>query len=79
MTTIKEIRMVIDTEFEYKAAICRIEDVWNAKSNTPDGELFEVLADAIEIYEKKHFPIEPPNSIDVINFRKEQEVQQLYL
>jgi len=40
--------------------------------NTPEGDEFEILAILIENYEKKHFPIGPPDPIKAIKFRMEQ-------
>ena len=42
------------------------------KPNTPEGDEFEILAILIEDYEKKHFPIGPPDPIEAIKFRMDQ-------
>lgn len=62
----------IKTKKDYKAALSRIEGLWGAKENTPDGDEFEVLFTLVEAYEEKHYPIPPPHPIEAIKFRLEQ-------
>lgn len=42
------------------------------KSNSEESDELEVLSILIEAYEKKKFPIAPPNPIDAIIFRLDQ-------
>jgi HTH-type transcriptional regulator / antitoxin HigA len=37
------------------------------------GTAFDVLATLVEAYEQKHFPIDPPDPIEAIRFRLEQQ------
>jgi len=62
----------IKTEQDYYSAIKRIEELWGAKKDTPEGDEFDLLATLIESYEMKHYPIAPPDPIDAIKFRMEQ-------
>jgi HTH-type transcriptional regulator/antitoxin HigA len=62
----------INTEQDYDSAISRIEELWGAKKDTPDGDELDLLVTLIESYEMKHFPIAPPDPIDAIKFRMEQ-------
>ena len=62
----------IKTEQDYKSAIKRIEELWGAKKDTPEGDEFDLLVTLVESYEMKHFPIAPPDPIDAIKFRMEQ-------
>ena len=41
--------------------------------NTPDGDRFEVLLTLVEAYEAKHYQIDPPDPVEAIKFRMEQE------
>lgn len=41
--------------------------------NTAEGDHFEILLTLIESYEAKHYPIDPPDPIEAIKFRMEQE------
>ncbi len=62
----------IKTEQDYKAAISRVEALWGAKRDTPEGDEFDLLVTLVESYEMKHHPILPPDPIDAIKFRMEQ-------
>ena len=68
-TEIKPIR----TEADYEAALAVVERLWGAKSGTPKGDRLEVLATLIEVYEEQHYPIDPPDPIEAIKFRMEQQ------
>ena len=62
----------IKTEKDYFTALKRLEVIFDAKLNTPDGDELEVLGILIEQYETKHFPINLPDPIEAIKFRLEQ-------
>ena len=49
---------VIKTEAEYDATIQRLELIFDAKYNTPEGDELELLSLVIDNYEKEHFPID---------------------
>ena len=63
---------LIKTEQDYNEAIQRIESLWGAKKNSPEGDELDLLCTIVEAYEMKHFPILPPDPIDAIKFRMEQ-------
>jgi HTH-type transcriptional regulator/antitoxin HigA len=65
----------IHTEADHKAALAEIERLWDAKPGTADGDKFEVLATLVDAYERKHTPILPPDPIEAIKFRLEQQGQ----
>ena len=69
MENIKPIR----TETDYEAALKEVEQLWGAKSGTPEGDRLEALATLIAVYEDQHYPMEPPDSIEAIKFRMEQQ------
>lgn len=62
----------IKTKKDYKAALKKIEELFDAKPDTEDGDLLEILITLVEAYEKKHFNIAPPDPIEAIKFRMEQ-------
>ena len=62
----------IKTELDYNNSINRIELLWGAKKDTPEGDEFDLLCTLVEAYEMKHYPITPPDPIDAIKFRMEQ-------
>jgi len=63
---------LIKTEHDYNEAIQRVESLWGAKKNSPEGDELDLLCTIVEAYEMKHFPILPPDPIDAIKFRMEQ-------
>ena len=62
----------IKTEQDYNDSIKRIEELWGAKKDTPQGDELDLLVTLVESYEMKHFPIAPPDPVDAIKFRMEQ-------
>ncbi|MCD6564742.1 MAG: helix-turn-helix domain-containing protein [Bacteroidales bacterium] len=62
----------IKTEKDYNMSIKRIEELWGAKRDTPEGDELDLLCTLVESYEMKHYPIAPPDPIDAIKFRMEQ-------
>lgn len=69
VTDIKPIR----TERDYSAALKAVERLWGAKVGTPDGDRLDVLATLIDAYEAEHYPMDPPDPIEAIKFRMEQQ------
>jgi len=63
---------LIKTETEYKAALKRMEVIFDAKTGTPESDEADVLGLLIDEYEKKHFPIEAPDPIEAIKIRMEE-------
>ena len=68
-TELKPIR----TEADYEAALSEVERLWGAKSGTSEGDRLDVLATLIDVYESKHYPMDPPYPIEAIRFRMEQQ------
>jgi HTH-type transcriptional regulator/antitoxin HigA len=62
----------IKTEQDYNTSIHRIEVLWGAKKDTPQGDELDVLVTLVESYEMRNYPIAPPDPIDAIKFRMEQ-------
>ncbi|HEY4919348.1 MAG TPA: helix-turn-helix domain-containing protein [Xanthobacteraceae bacterium] len=63
----------IRTKKDYEAALAEVERLWGAKSKTPDGDRLDVLATLIDAYENEHYPMDPPDPIEAIKFRMEQQ------
>jgi len=63
----------IRSEADYDAALEEVGRLWGAKSGTPDGDKLDVLATLIDAYEAKHHPIDPPDPVEAIRFRMEQQ------
>jgi HTH-type transcriptional regulator / antitoxin HigA len=69
MSEIKPIR----TEADYEAALSEVERLWGARSGTPEGDRLDVLAILVDAYETEHHPMDPPDPIEAIKFRMEQQ------
>jgi HTH-type transcriptional regulator/antitoxin HigA len=63
----------IHTERDHEHAIRIIERLWGAKAGTREGDRLEVLVTLVEAYEREHQPIDPPDPIEAIRFRLEQQ------
>jgi len=63
---------VIKTEDDYNSALKRLEEIFDAPVNSPDGDEAELLTVLIEKYEEEHYPIESPDPIEAIRFRMKQ-------
>ncbi|GBQ21682.1 transcriptional regulator helix turn helix domain [Gluconacetobacter sacchari DSM 12717] len=63
----------IRNEADYDAALEEVGRLWGAKTGTPDGDRLDVLATLIDVYEAKHHPIDPPDPVEAIRFRMEQQ------
>lgn len=61
------------SESDYDAALEEIERYFEnePKLGTPEGDRFDLLALVIEDYERKHWPIDPPDAVDAIRYRME--------
>lgn len=62
----------IKTEKDYEQVLQRLEAIFDAKPNTPEGDELEVLGILIDEYEQSHFPIDLPDPIEAVKFRMEQ-------
>jgi antitoxin component HigA of HigAB toxin-antitoxin module len=69
------VERVISTREQYEAALAVVEDLMSREVVLGSGEIdrLDMLAQAIEGYEKEHFPIDPPSPSEVVRFRLEQE------
>jgi HTH-type transcriptional regulator / antitoxin HigA len=63
----------IRTKRDYEVALKEVEKLWGAKSGTLAGDRLDVLATLIDAYEAAHYPMDPPDPIEAIKFRMEQQ------
>ncbi len=63
----------IHSEAGYQEALAEVGRLWGARSGTPEGDRLDVLATLIDAYESEHHPIDPPDPIEAIKFRMEQQ------
>ena len=69
MRSLKPLR----TERGYENALAEVERWWGAKRGTPQGDRLDILATLIDVYEAEHYPMDPPDPIEAIRFRMEQQ------
>lgn len=62
----------IRSEKDYQRALARMEQIFDAKRGTVEGDELEILAILVDTYENEHFPIGMPDPIEAIKFRMEQ-------
>ncbi len=63
----------IRNQRDYAQALRQIEKLWGARSGSPEAEKLEVLVTLVDAYEANHHRIDPPDPIEAIRFRMEQE------
>jgi HTH-type transcriptional regulator/antitoxin HigA len=63
----------IRTGADHDAALREVERLWGAKLGTPKGDRLDILITLIEAYEDEHYPMDPPDPIEAIKFRMEQQ------
>ena len=68
MVNVKPIR----TEEDYEAALARIDEIFEAEFDSPEGRELDVLVDLVELYEGRHVPMGYPDPVEAIKFRMEQ-------
>jgi HTH-type transcriptional regulator/antitoxin HigA len=64
---------VLKTEPEYKAALKRTIEIFNADENTLEGEELDLLLVLVKDYEDRHYHIPDPDPIELIKLRLEEK------
>jgi HTH-type transcriptional regulator/antitoxin HigA len=69
----KKMIRLLRTESDYDEALEEVEGYFEnePKPGTLEADRFDLLALIIEDYERKRWPIEPPEAIDAIRYRME--------
>lgn len=69
----KKVIRPLHNEAEYEAAVDEIEGYFEQepKRGTSEADRFDLLALVIEDYERKRWPIDPPDAVDAIRFGME--------
>lgn len=62
----------IKTEADYEAAMELVENLWDAKPDTPEADQLEVLGILIDQYEAQQYPIAAPDAVEAVLFYMEQ-------
>ena len=61
------------SDSDVRAALRRLDVVFQAADGTPAADEMEILVTLIEAYENKHYPIGPADPVEAIKFRMEQQ------
>jgi HTH-type transcriptional regulator / antitoxin HigA len=64
---------ILKTEADYDAALAYVETLMDAAPGSPEEEELSLFTLLVEQYERLHYPIDPPDPIDAILFRMDQE------
>lgn len=62
----------IHNDSDYKMALARVESLWGAEQDTPDGDELDILLVLVESYESKHHEMPPSDPVDAIFFLMDQ-------
>jgi HTH-type transcriptional regulator/antitoxin HigA len=62
----------IKSEKDYRKALDRLELIFDAPTDTKEGDEAEILSLLIDNYENEHYPIEAPDPIEAIKIRMEE-------
>lgn len=62
----------IKTEQDYRKALERLDVIFDAPTDTKEGDEAEILSLLIENYENEHYPIDAPDPIEAIKIRMEE-------
>ena len=63
----------VRTERDHARALQQIGKLWGARRGSPEAEKLEILVTLVDAYEAKRHRIAPPDPIEAIRFRMEQE------
>jgi HTH-type transcriptional regulator / antitoxin HigA len=62
----------IKNERDYRKALKEIDELMDARPNTPEGDRLDVLVTLVDAWEDKHWPIDLPDPVEAILFAMEQ-------
>ena len=62
----------IKSEEDYRNALKRLDVIFDAQTDTKEGDEAEILSLLIENYENEQYPIEAPDPIEAIKIRMEE-------
>jgi HTH-type transcriptional regulator / antitoxin HigA len=63
----------IRNDADLRTSLARLDTLWGAAADTPEGDELDVLALLVEKYEDEHYPIGPSDPVEAIKFRMEQQ------
>jgi HTH-type transcriptional regulator / antitoxin HigA len=63
----------IRNDDDHSRTMAEIERLWGAIEGSPQAERLDVLVTLVQAYEAEHHRFEPPDPIEAIRFRMEQQ------
>lgn len=63
----------IRADDDHHAALLEIERVSGTEPGTRQGDRLDILVTLVHAYEEQHFPLDPPDPVEAIKFRMEQQ------
>lgn len=63
----------IRTEADHQAALREVERLWGAAPGSAESDRLDVLVTLIAAYEEQHHGVDPPDPVEAILFRVEQQ------
>jgi len=64
---------ILKTKKDYLIALERFEEIFQAKSGSPESDEADILSLLIKEYEEKHYVIQAHNPLEAIKYRMEQQ------
>ncbi|MGA8831595.1 MAG: hypothetical protein WB554_08320 [Desulfomonilaceae bacterium] len=62
----------IRTETDYESAMARIDELWGSEPSSSEGDELDILIALTGAYEKKHYHIDPPDALSLLEYRLDQ-------
>src|SRR5258708_6807450 len=62
----------IKSRRDYRRSLREIEELMNARRNSPEGDRLDVLVTLVEAWERKHYPLDLPDPVEAIKYHMEQ-------
>lgn len=63
----------VSNQEDLTAACARVEQLWGADIDSPEGDELKILALLIEKYEDEHYSMPPSDPIEATKFRMDQQ------
>lgn len=63
----------IHNDEDLQQAFRHLESIFQAKEGSQEADEMEILVTLIEAYENSHYPMMPPDPVEAIKFRMEQQ------
>jgi HTH-type transcriptional regulator / antitoxin HigA len=62
----------IRTEADYESAMAKIDELWGSEPGSSEGDELDILVALTGAFEKKHYHIDPPDALALLEYRLDQ-------